>query len=76
LNAWRRAVVESGFSPLEAALGFALKQTMIDRAVIGVHSAAHLAECLAAAAREVPALDYARFACDDLDVIDPRRWPH
>jgi aryl-alcohol dehydrogenase-like predicted oxidoreductase len=76
LNAWRRGVVESGSSPLAAALGFALRQPMIDRAVIGVHSAAHLAECLAAAAQEIPPLDYARFACDDLDVIDPRRWAH
>jgi aryl-alcohol dehydrogenase-like predicted oxidoreductase len=70
---WRNALVESGTSPLSAALGFALRQPAIDRMVIGVHSAAHLAECLAAV-QGPPSLDYARFACDDLDVIDPRRW--
>jgi aryl-alcohol dehydrogenase-like predicted oxidoreductase len=70
---WREVLVESGVSPLAAALGFGLRQPAIDRMVIGVHSAAHLAECLAAVA-DVPSLDYARFACDDHDVIDPRRW--
>jgi aryl-alcohol dehydrogenase-like predicted oxidoreductase len=73
LGAWRRALAEVGVSPLAAALGFALGQPAIDRIVIGVHSAAHLAECLAAAGHAF-SFDYARFACDDLDVIDPRRW--
>jgi aryl-alcohol dehydrogenase-like predicted oxidoreductase len=73
LGAWRRALAEVGVSPLAAALGFALAQPTIDRIVIGVHSAAHLAECLAAA-RDAFSFDCTRFACDDLDVIDPRRW--
>ena len=72
LAAWRAALAEAGVSPLAAALGFALA-TPAERIVIGVHSAAHLAECLASA-ETAPALDSRRFACDDLDIIDPRRW--
>jgi aryl-alcohol dehydrogenase-like predicted oxidoreductase len=60
-------------SALSAALGFALRQPAIHRMVIGVHSTAHLAECLAAL-EEAPSLDYARFASNDRDVVDPRRW--
>jgi aryl-alcohol dehydrogenase-like predicted oxidoreductase len=73
LAAWREALMEAGASPLSAALDFVLTQTAIGRAVIGVHSAAHLSACLAAA-RVAPALDYGRFVCHDLDMIDPRRW--
>lgn len=72
LAAWRKALAEAGVSPLVAALGFALR-TPAARIVIGIHSAAHLAECLAAA-EAAPTLDYRRFACDDPDLIDPRRW--
>ncbi|HLH51614.1 MAG TPA: aldo/keto reductase [Roseiarcus sp.] len=72
LAAWRKALAEAAISPLAAALGFALR-TPATRIVIGVHSAAHLAECLAAA-EAAPAFDYRRFACDDPDIIDPRRW--
>jgi len=74
LRFWRDALAEAGVSPLAAALGFALSAAPVDRIVIGVHSAAHLAECLAAA-EAPPALEYGRFACNDADVIDPRRWP-
>ncbi len=73
LQDWRDALAEAGVSPLAAALGFALQAPHVDRIVVGVHSAAHLAECLAAL-DATPQLNYARFALDDLDVIDPRRW--
>ena len=74
LRAWRRSLDEAGVSPLAAAFGFALSQPAITKVVVGVHSAGHLAECLAAAQVALE-LDYAQFACDDLDIIDPRRWP-
>jgi aryl-alcohol dehydrogenase-like predicted oxidoreductase len=73
LRDWRSALAELRLSPLAAALGFVMTQPAIERVVVGVHSAAHLAECLAAA-RTPPLLDYARLACDDPDIIDPRRW--
>ena len=74
LRDWRDALAEAGVSPLAAALGFALQAPNVDRVVIGVHSAAHLSECLSALAA-APRLDYTRFASNDLDLIDPRRWP-
>jgi aryl-alcohol dehydrogenase-like predicted oxidoreductase len=74
LSVWRGVLDEAGVSPLSAALGFALSQSTVAKVVVGVHSAAHLAECLAAA-QIGPELDYTQFACDDLDIIDPRRWP-
>ena len=74
LQDWRDALAEAGVSPLAAALGFALQAPNVDRVVIGVHSAAHLSECLAAL-DAAPQLNYARFTSDDLDLIDPRRWP-
>jgi aryl-alcohol dehydrogenase-like predicted oxidoreductase len=74
LRDWRNALDEAGVSPLAAALGFALRAPHVDRIVVGVHSAAHLAECLATL-DAAPRLNYARFASDDLDLIDPRRWP-
>lgn len=74
LQHWHEALAEAGVSPLPAALGFALQAPSVDRIVIGVHSAAHLSECLAAL-EAAPQLNYARFASDDLDLIDPRRWP-
>jgi len=74
LRAWRGALAELGVAPLAAALGFALAQPIVAKVVVGVHSAAHLAECLAAA-EAAPRLDYARFACDDPEIIDPRLWP-
>jgi aryl-alcohol dehydrogenase-like predicted oxidoreductase len=73
IRVWRNRLAESGVSALSAALGFALRQPAIHRMVIGVHSTAHLAECLAAL-EEAPSLDYARFASNDRDVVDPRRW--
>jgi aryl-alcohol dehydrogenase-like predicted oxidoreductase len=73
MRIWRNVLAERGVSALSAALGFALQQPAISRMVIGVHSAQHLAECIAAV-EEAPLLDYARFACDDRDVVDPRRW--
>jgi aryl-alcohol dehydrogenase-like predicted oxidoreductase len=73
LQHWRDALAEADVSPLAAALGFALQASNVDRIVLGVHSAAHLSECLAAL-EAAPQLDYARFASNDLDLIDPRRW--
>jgi aryl-alcohol dehydrogenase-like predicted oxidoreductase len=74
LRDWHAALGEADVTPLAAALGFALQAPNVDRIVIGVHSATHLSECLAAL-EAAPQLNYARFASDDLDLIDPRRWP-
>ncbi len=65
-----------GLSALEAALGFCLAQPEVDRLIIGVTSCDELNEILAAAAKPtVEDFPWAECALEDLDVIDPRRWP-
>lgn len=75
---WHVACANANVPPLTAALGFGLAQPEIARLVIGVHSHQHLAECLAAAKQAVtshrPQLDWPRLACNDPDIVDPRRW--
>lgn len=75
---WQVACANANIRPLTAALGFGLARPEIARIVVGVHSHQHLAECLAAAKHAMtshrPQLDWANLACDDLDIVDPRRW--
>jgi aryl-alcohol dehydrogenase-like predicted oxidoreductase len=70
---WNAVCESAGTTPLVAALAFVLAQPEIDHVVIGVHSRDHLAECLMAMEMPVP-LSWDAAACDDLEVVDPRRW--
>jgi len=70
---YRRYLADLNCSPLEAALGFVKRLAEIDVALIGINSRAQLQECIESYDRAEP-LDLSRFACDDLDLIDPRRW--
>jgi aryl-alcohol dehydrogenase-like predicted oxidoreductase len=70
---WQAACESAGTTPLAAALAFVVAQPEIDHVVIGVHSREHLAECLAAIDTPV-ALSWDAIACNDPDVVDPRRW--
>jgi hypothetical protein len=74
--AWRALAewtAQSGISPYEACVRFALGQADLDAIIVGVDSTEHLAALLAVAAK--PPLDVpASIACADADVIDPRRW--
>jgi aryl-alcohol dehydrogenase-like predicted oxidoreductase len=70
---WQAACESAGITPLAAALAFVLAQPEIDHVVLGVHSREHLAECLAAV--DTPAaLPWNAIACNDPEVVDPRRW--
>jgi aryl-alcohol dehydrogenase-like predicted oxidoreductase len=75
---WHVACANANVMPLTAALGFGLARPEIARLVIGVHSHQHLAECLTAAKQALtshrPQLDWPRLACNDPDIVDPRRW--
>jgi len=70
---WQAACESAGVTPLAAALAFVLAQPEIDHVVIGVHFRRHLAECLAAIDAPV-ALSWDAIACNDPDIVDPRRW--
>jgi aryl-alcohol dehydrogenase-like predicted oxidoreductase len=70
---WQSACEAAGATPVAAALAFVLAQPEIDHVVIGVHSRQHLAECLTAVETPV-ALSWDAIACNDPDIVDPRRW--
>ncbi len=66
-----------GLSRASAALGFLRGIPSVGYIVIGVDGVADLQENLRAfadVASRAPALDYDRYAIDDRDMTDPRRW--
>jgi len=68
---------QRGLSADEAALAFMRSVPGIDTVVIGVESAAQLAENIAAFEVDCGSLslaDFAPLAVDDVAVVDPRRW--
>jgi aryl-alcohol dehydrogenase-like predicted oxidoreductase len=75
LKNWWFTCHDRDVSPLAAALGFGLDIPGIERIVVGVHSAAHLREIIAATQTSVTGLDWAALATHDTAAVDPRRWP-
>jgi aryl-alcohol dehydrogenase-like predicted oxidoreductase len=76
LSRFQSAIAAAGMAPLAAALAFARSAAPADRLIIGVNSIAELRQVAAAFGSSVPpGLDFAQFASEDLDMIDPRRWP-
>ena len=73
LQRWHAAVAAAGTTAEAAALAYVATRPGVERVVIGVHSRAHLAAAVAAFAAR-PVLEWAALACDDPDVVDPRRW--
>jgi len=73
LESYHAARTAAGLTPVEAALGFLRGIPGIARVVVGVTSPEELRECLAAAAG-AESMDYARFSCQDLTMVDPFRW--
>lgn len=70
----RDAAGARALTPLQLALGFVAQVVEVDLMVLGVESPAQLDGCAAALA--APANEAAcTLTCNDLDVIDPRRWP-
>jgi aryl-alcohol dehydrogenase-like predicted oxidoreductase len=75
LERWRQACRQARATQLQAALAFLLHQDAIERVIVGVHTRQHLAEIVGAASLPSPVIDWAALACQNPDVIDPRRWP-
>ena len=74
LTRFRDSAGARGMTPLQMALGFVAQLAEVDLIVLGVESVAQLDDCVAALGGA--AIDSAQMlSCDDLDVIDPRRWP-
>ena len=62
-----------GVSPMAAAIDFASRQPGVETVLIGVENRRQLEDCLAAETSS-QTLNLQEFACEDLDLIDPRRW--
>ena len=75
LEKFRAHADKMGLTPLQAALGFALGVPELDCVVVGVNSAAQLAEILVAVPRSVDVQWLAQFALGDPELLDPSRWP-
>ncbi len=69
------AYIESlGLTPLQAALGFVLGQSELDRVILGVNTAQQFSEVLAGHMTKVDVHSMARFALSDISVLDPSQW--
>lgn len=73
LGHWDALLADTGVAPAAAALGFALAQPWAERVVVGVDTAAQLAE-LTAAGAQVPLDIPATLASLDPGLIDPSQW--
>lgn len=71
--------LEHGATPLQLALGFLCAQPSIEQVVIGAVSPAQIEEISAAQVHAshstIAASAWRDLACENQDVLDPRRWP-
>ncbi|MBV9539850.1 MAG: aldo/keto reductase, partial [Alphaproteobacteria bacterium] len=74
LAAIHNRISETGSTPLEAALAFALTRPEIDVAVVGVTALTEFEEIVSAALRPTPAIEWEASALDDETVLTPSRW--
>lgn len=69
-DAW---LAESGFTPLQACLGYAMSFPQIARVVVGVDGLQHLEEILAVRSFD-PSAAPKELATEDVDLLDPLAW--
>lgn len=72
-NTWFGWIDSSGIPPLAACLGFAMRNTFIDRLVVGVDNANQLRDILLATRHAIPG-DFPEFPHLDNRLINPSRW--
>lgn len=70
----RQALGEAGVDPLAAALRFALDRPEAACVLVGAAGPSEFGAVLAAAASDLPDLDWPSMALDDPTLLDPRRW--
>jgi len=74
VRAFHRFCEERGVDPLAACLSFTRSLPWAGPVVVGVTSAAELAQIADGWAAEPIDADWAALASDDVDLVDPRRW--
>lgn len=70
----RQALEDSGLSPIGASLGFVLDQPGVTQGIVGVDNCAQLEDILEALNETAELSDADLMACNETDLIDPRRW--
>jgi aryl-alcohol dehydrogenase-like predicted oxidoreductase len=73
MRSYREYLRHAEVSPMEAALGFVRGLPGVEVVLVGVVSERQLGECIAAYNAN-KTLDLCQFACDDPQLVDPRRW--
>lgn len=73
LRGWAKWCSEREISPLRAALGAVKSIPGAQYCVVGVDSCSQLEETVAAW-NDVQPLDVSSLSCEDVNIIDPRRW--
>ena len=72
-SAWFNFVKNSGTDAATIALSFALKQSWIDKVVVGVDSSMQLKNLIEIENSPIPAI-FPNLKCDDERLIDPSEW--
>jgi aryl-alcohol dehydrogenase-like predicted oxidoreductase len=62
-------------SPLSAAIHFCLGQADVEAVVVGITNVPELEQLITALEQTDRLRESRRYACDDLDFINPSRWP-
>jgi len=70
---WQQWLNETGLTPLQACLRYALIQSGIERVVVGVDSLNQLKEILQASTGGLPEVSE-ELCCNDPDLINPASW--
>jgi aryl-alcohol dehydrogenase-like predicted oxidoreductase len=75
LGRFRARCDELKVTPLQGALGYVLGLAQVDQAVVGVDSCVQFAEIISAAGEiAIPTDAFADIGCEELELIEPRRW--
>ena len=70
---WQQWLSDSRLTPLQACLGYVLKQSEINRIIVGVDSLNQLQEILLAANTDIPEVP-SELNCADIGLINPAKW--
>lgn len=75
IQRWKASTGGDRSIQLRRALAYVSTRSWIDEILIGVASSQQFRDIWAARAGPIEECDWETFACEDLDLIDPRRWP-
>ncbi|UFJ42525.1 aldo/keto reductase [Brevibacillus humidisoli] len=74
LREYHRFLQSQGLSSEQAALAFLANLPEIDTIIVGVETAEQMKQNLASVQKHLPTVDWAQFAIDDPEMVDPRYW--